>query len=385
MDRTRINHGPSCLSIIALATTLAACSGGEGPTPPGGGPGERDGGPTVAPSGHALACSVTGEATLGTGEAASPAIAFGGGRFAVAYVERGAPGLQVALLDERGASLGHQAIATGPGATEPAIAALPSGGFMVAWQENGAVRAQRLGANGAPEGGPIAITRTANPMARPEIAATPRGTAVAWTDTTSAQAGEIGANALAGTTSFAGGAEPSFAAGPDALGMVWIAGGHVGFTKLSFPLRSAQSLTLRDAPGYVNGPRAAAAPGGAFWVTWEDGRNGNEHESVYAARVEADGKVSREVRVPGDDGSANYPDIAAIGDHAAVVYYQFRDGPPAIYLTLVGPDLQPVGEDLRISGHAAARFPRIAAGGDVLGVAYAPRSGAGKVALLTCR
>jgi len=75
-----------------------------------------------------------------------------------------------------------------------------------------------------------------------------------------------------------------------------------------------------------------------------------------------------------------------LGATAAVVYYQFRDGPPAVFLSLIDPQSGQPGNEVRVSGHPAAHYPRVAAGeGDDLGVAYAQRGGPVRLALLACR
>lgn len=381
MQWTRIIHG---LSFLALAIPIEACidGGGAPVNPPSG---DRDGGAiSELPVDRAPACTVAGEAAIGSGEVASPVIAFGGGKFAVAWSEKGAPGVQVGIVDEHGASLGQRTIATGVTPTEPAITALPGGGFLVAWQERGTVRGARLDAEGHPLGEPFAIAKTTSLGARPDVAASAHGTAIAWTDATSALLGELGPTGLAAKTSLAGAADPSLASGSDTVAMVWTTGSRIGFAQLASPMSTITPTFLREAPGKANVPRAAVAGGGGFWVTWEDDRGGDGHESVRLARIDESGKASAEVSVPGDDGSANYPDVAALGEHAAVTYYQFRDGPPRVFLTFIGPDLRREGEDFRVSGQTPARFPRIAAGRDTLGVVYALRSGPGRVTVLTC-
>jgi hypothetical protein len=86
--------------------------------------------------------------------------------------------------------------------------------------------------------------------------------------------------------------------------------------------------------------------------------------------------------------SANYPDVAWTGTHDAVVYYQFRDGPPAIYLSLVAPDLATDGQDLKVSGDGlSARYPRIVRTGDpngTIGIVYAEKDGQIRASLVTC-
>ena len=87
--------------------------------------------------------------------------------------------------------------------------------------------------------------------------------------------------------------------------------------------------------------------------------------------------------------SANFPDVAWTGSHDVVVYYQFRDGPPAIYLSLVTKDLAAAAsQDLKISGDGmAARYPRLARTGDpegTIGVVYVEKDGPIRAALITC-
>jgi hypothetical protein len=166
---------------------------------------------------------------------------------------------------------------------------------------------------------------------------------------------------------------------------VWTAGNKLGFARLSSPIHGVDAVIFRDAPGVANVPRMAAANGGGYWITWEDSRGGQNDEAIYLAHADASGKVGRELRVTGTEGSADYPDVASMGENAAVVYYQFRDGPPAVYLSLIGPDMNRIGEPLRISGHGGARFPRVAASGGALAVTYAQRGGPARVAVVVCR
>jgi hypothetical protein len=203
-------------------------------------------------------------------------------------------------------------------------------------------------------------------------------------------------NALGGKASVPGATDPSLARGVgdasgEVLGLVFAAGSKLGFARVSLPVAGAVAPVLfRDAPGKANVPRASPVGDGSFYVTWEDDRGGDGNEAVYLTRVGTDGKPATEATVPGDTGSANYPDVATVpsvatvSGYAAVVYYQFRDGPPAVYLSLLGPDLRRVGDDLRVSGKGG-RLPRIASGDGVLAVAYAKRGSPARLALVTCK
>ena len=195
-------------------------------------------------------------------------------------------------------------------------------------------------------------------------------------------AGTLSGAALAGKATVPGASDPSLAACGDTVGLVFATGSKLGFARLARPAGGVSPFLFRDAPGKANVPRASAA-GDGFFVTWEDDRGGDGHETVFLTRVGADGKPAGEVPVPGDAGSANYPDVATLGDAAAVVYYQFRDGPSAVYLSIFGPDLRRAGQDLEIA-KKGARTPRIAAGGGGLAVVYARKEGPARLATVAC-
>jgi hypothetical protein len=383
MDRRQLGAGLRRL-VLGFAALVVGCGGGEAAPPGeqttigtgnGGGPGTEVARPPSGPSGQAPVCSVVKDIALGTGEATSPAVAFAGGRFAAAWVEQGT-GLHVAVVDRSGSQVGAGALQTGPRASEPAVTALPGGGFLVVWQEPGVVRGMRVGADASPVGAPFAITTTAAGDTRPDAS----GTTIAWTDTAGARIGDLHGAELGHETTVPGAAEPAFAG---SAALVFNAGSKLGFARLGSPGGSLSPVMLGDATGKVNVPRASPAADGRFYVTWEDGRAGDGNESVYLTLVSPDGKQASPVTVPDEAGSANYPDVATLDGYAAVVYYQFRDGPSVVYLSLIGPDLRRAGSDLPLSGKGA-RFPRIASGDGALGVVYAPRSGPARLSLLTC-
>ena len=68
----------------------------------------------------------------------------------------------------------------------------------------------------------------------------------------------------------------------------------------------------------------------------------------------------------------------------AAAYYQFRDGPPQIFLSLVGPDLVRATQDLEVTSDGAARFPSVAWSGDRLAVVWAVTDGGINAALVEC-
>ncbi len=378
---------------LGLVTALAACggeapsgqttdTGGDGNVPP---PGRQPPGRTP-PSGEPPVCSVSADAALGTGEATSPAVAFAGGRFVTVWTEADT-GLHLAMIDDHGQQVSAGPLPAGPGPKEASVTAEAGGGFLVAWRELGTVRGVHLGADGRAAGSAFTLAQTTGGDPRPTTAAAAGGTAIAWADATGVTVGTGTGSALAGQTVVPGAGDPALVAAKDALGLVFTTGANVGFARLALPARGAAPVApvlFRDAPGKANVPRAAAAGSAGYYVTWEDDRGGDGNEAVYLTLVGPDGKPGGEVSVPADPSSANYPDVATVGGYAAVVYYQFRDGPPAVYLSLVGADLRRAGDDLRVSGKGA-RFPRIASSGDgSLGVVYARKGGPAQLTLVRC-
>jgi hypothetical protein len=340
-------------------------------------------GTTTMPS-----CSVKTDTVLSSAGASSPAIAFGGGRFAVAWTGAADGQLHLAIVDEDGKVLGDQVLSAGQAAQQADVSALADDGFLVTWQEvaggRGAVRARRVGMDGAPREDAFTVKTTAGGDARPCDDADAKGTAVAWVDMNTLHVADLKGTSLQGEQTLASAGDPALAPDHDGFGLAFTSGARLGFARLKDPIGSLSPVYFRNAPGTANVPRLAAGSDGSFAYVWEDARAGAGNEAVYFARIGADGQASDEVRVSSDAGSADYPDVAMIGNYAAVVYYQFRAGPPSIYLTLVGPDRARAGEDLELS-EKGARFPRIAGRGGTLGVAYADRSGPARISVIDCR
>ncbi len=366
---------------LGLVAASAGCLGGhstrETPGTGGRGPGRE----APGEGGRAPDCTVSSDTALGADEGSSPVIAFGAGHYAAAWTERGT-GLHVAAFDAAGSQAGTTVI-PGDHPTEAAITALEGGGFLVVWREAGKVRGVRTDGDGGRAGTPFTLATTAGGDARPSTAAAAGGAAIAWADASGVTAGSLSGDRVGGQVTVAGASDPSLATAEGGLGLTFVTGNKVGFARLAVPVHGISPVTFRDAAGRANVPRASPASDGGFFVAWEDGRGGDGNEAVYLTHVDRDGKPSAEVAVT-EGSSADYPDVVTLGDHAAVVYYQFRDGPPAVYLSLVGPDLRKADGEVRISGKGA-RFPRAAAGDGGLGVVYAQTGGPARLALVTCR
>lgn len=369
----------------ACGTLVIIGCGGTEPEPPGGGP--------AAPSKPVTSCSVHGDVAVGAGKTTSPAIAFHGGRYAIAWVDEGRGGdMMVTIVDDKGRVDRTVAVAKDQEkATAPSITAT-SKGFLVVWQSaggaGGRIRAARVDKDGALQGAAYTISDTTGTETHPAVVDTKGGPLVAWTEAQDAVVTLADVAASRSRSTMPAGSQIALAATDDEAAAVWVEGSKLAFSKIAVPpaRRAITPMRFRNAPGKANLPRIAAGPDDDHAVVWEDARDGADKEAIYLAHIGDDGKASREVVVSHAGGSANYPDIAWIGDRAAVTYYQYRDGPSAIYLRLVDPANGTVGNEIRVSTQKGARFPRVVwGGGGNLGVTYSERNGPAHVAIVRCQ
>ena len=111
-----------------------------------------------------------------------------------------------------------------------------------------------------------------------------------------------------------------------------------------------------------------------FFATWEDTRDANENQ-IYMALVDPTGaSLGGGLVEQPNTGDANWPNVAWSGTDAAIVYYQFRDGRPQIYLTLMdGTGARVKGlRDLQVSNgsNGWSKYPDVAWTGSDFGVMY---------------
>jgi hypothetical protein len=110
-----------------------------------------------------------------------------------------------------------------------------------------------------------------------------------------------------------------------------------------------------------------------FLAAWEDTRAGGNE--IYMALVDPAGNLlgGGVVEEP-DSGDANWPNMAWTGKEAGVVYYQWRDSQPQIFMSFVDATGKRVAgrPDLQVSnGHAGwSRYPDVAWTGSEFGVMY---------------
>jgi hypothetical protein len=334
-------------------------------------------------------------------------LAFGGGTTSFAFAwdrdhyvvvygdpSTGGGDVFVAKMSADGQLLGSPVdIEPTPAASDlPALLHTPDG-WLVAWEEGSAgksVFVHALDANAAPTGSGSSVAATDSIQARPVLANAPGGhIAVAWMDADGdaggAQVALVDPHSLETTQQQR--IDPSAAdgwpwvAGDDhALGLAWCDGDGTNYD-VQFESLDPSQLT----PSHRVSLRGKARNGGVlprmistghgFLAAWEDKRN-PDYNQIVAASVGYDG-----TRSPGglveepNTGDANWPAIAWAGNLAAIVYYQWRDSRPQIFLTLVdasGARISGSG-DLRVSngGKGSSRYPWVVwTGGSDLGVMY---------------
>ena len=383
------------IAAIATALGVAGVVGGcSGETKGTSGAGSSNAS-TAAGGALGAQCAVgVRDVLVSTGAGSGPAVAFGGDHYLVAWTStvKDAGDIRIALLDAKGAKVTEQPLAEGPSvASFPSIVA-EADGFLVVWQELAAsgatVYGRRVDPMGMPKGAAFSIATSGSVDARPSVAEASMGAAVAWADSTSSTLALINGQMLTNKTPIDQGAGPAIGGAGAALGITWVAGSKLGASMMTSPGAPLVPIMFREAVGKANAPRVAVHDDGTLSVVWEDNRAGDGHEAIYRVRIDKSAQAGKETTISTGIDSANYPDVAWTGTHDAVVYYQFRGGPPAIYLSLIAPDGTTADQDLKISADGvAARLPRIVRTGDTagtFGVVYAEKDGPIRASLVTC-
>ena len=366
--------------LFSTFIALAGCNGGTGTD------GEEDGTTAGGPGGPggstgttgSSCAAVTGNLPLPGSKGTTPSIAWGGDAFGVAWSsqDKDEGDIQFALLDTSGELLGQSVVYEGAGISSVPSIAARGGGFVVVWRDSdGKIRGRNLDGGGAPQGEAFEVGATANIDTRPSVASAVPGTVVAWSDVGQSFLGVLGTSGMTNQQTIPNAMFPAVTGAGVTAGVAWSEGATVGFSKVDPKSADMQAAVTRNATTPAN--LSLASDGTRFFVAWEDLRSGEEE--VYLS----DGGDA-EVRVHGESGSANWPSLAWTGSHIAAVYYQFRDGPPQIFLSLIGPDMVRATQDLEVTADGAARFPSVAWSGDRLGVVWAIKDGGVETAMVEC-
>jgi hypothetical protein len=358
----------------------------------GGGSNGNGGGAPSTGSSSGESCNITkGGFQLSSAKASQPAVAWNGKVFGVAYqdLSNDDGDIAFALVDSSGNKKASATIANDSATSSlPTIVATSGGGFLVLWQDDDGtgskVMGRNVGSSGAVSGGAFSVTSSAAAQSRPNGVAASGGVAIAWADSGHDYLGLISGTSMEKKTTLSAGESAAVGADGSTLGVAWSESSAIGLAILAPPYTSSKSGSIS-----VNGhnPRVVGDTKGGFFVAWEDWRSGEDSPSIYASHVDSSGKAADEVLVESEGTGANYPDLAFSGDHAGVVYYQFRDGPPAIYFTQLKSDLSREGADLEVSSDSSSgsKYARIAWSGSAFGVVYADVDGPVKMSLVGCK
>jgi hypothetical protein len=389
------------LSAAAIAA-LSACSSGStgdstiivpnggsagqgGTSSSGGGAGQGGGGTTS--NGPPSPCQLLGDEvriTEAPGASSTPSIVWTGTGYLVAWSDQrsGAGDIYTAALSPEGVKLAPEtAIASTPAEDRSASLASIAGAYLAGWSEQAvpgfSVMTRQLASQGAPEGQASAAATSTGMEARPLLSTAFGAFALTWIDAPGGISAAMVARLsltgqitrppepvkLGGTaaTSF-----PASASNDTMLAAAYSDGrdGHLNLrvSLLDASLVASHDVLVRDAPLDALNP-SVIWNGSTFGVAWEDLRDNDEQ--VYLSRVHPDGTVDAAIAVPEPNtGSANWPKLATDGSSTVVTYYQFRDGSPQIFLSVIGPDGVKKGGDLQVSRGSTgkARFASVARG-----------------------
>ncbi|WP_437330533.1 hypothetical protein [Sorangium sp. So ce381] len=321
---------------------------------------------------QAAACTITAAGLkVSSGRGITPSIAWTGAGFAIAWQERAADegDIHLAMVDGEGNKLREEVIDDGPGVSSHPSVHRDGQGLLVLWQDqDGAgsvVRGRRATLEGVAEGAAFDLARSGAAESWPTAAASQDGTLVAWMDAGGSQLGHLDSGALSSSVPLDQAQFPAVASDGEKTAVVWTQGDALDFARPGQESAPLDPIAHQGVTAKL--PRVVLGGDDAFLV-WEDTRSGTEQ--IRALRISAQDEVSPEVIVSRGEGSANWPALAWTGHGLAVAYYQFRDGPPGVFVTLLSRDLEPMGGEIEASGGATARYPALAWTGQELGIAY---------------
>ncbi|HEU4406309.1 MAG TPA: hypothetical protein VFS43_13675, partial [Polyangiaceae bacterium] len=341
------------------------------------------------------ACQVEGPEVRVTqgGDIFTMSLVWAADHYLLSYIDRavGSGDIFVQRLAADGTPEGAPAavVSTPTASKSPRMSRLGSGDYLLTWEEGAApavISAMLLDANGAPKGPPTDIAASPSEEARPVVTTGPDGLILAWMEgeypgsqAYVAKFDASGAFLPASKKSLGPGTGfPHVAAGPGGVGIVFskstpeeVATVEFGLLDASLSVTAQQSLRAPEGDARL----ARLYPrGSSFLAAWEDFRAGDEQ--VFMSIVDPAGSRSPDVLVenPGT-GSANWPSVASKddGSASAIVYYQFRQRRPQIFLAFIDPTGTKVGGDLQVSNtplEASAKYPEIQWSGSNFGVTW---------------
>jgi hypothetical protein len=287
------------------------------------------------------------------------------GGFVVTWQDAGSSPstIKARLYDASGAALGgEQLVSTNTGGSQqqPAVTALPSGGFVVTWSDFAAqdVKAQLFDASGAKVGTEFVVNMvTTGSQTEPAVASlSSGGFVVSWTDT-SGQGGDASSTAVMAQLFDASGARVgaeflvnTATSGLQAASAVTglASGGFVvSWTDASAQGGDASGRAVKaqvfDASGAKVGgellvnmttsgdqqkPSLAALPSGGFLVTWQDASGDASGGAVKAQMFDDHGaKVGAEFLVNSSTAGAQFdPSVTLLASGGIIVAWSDQSG-----------------------------------------------------------
>jgi hypothetical protein len=384
--------GSICAGLSAFAWGCSAGATGSSTGGSGGAGGAPETGSDAGPGGGGgespdAPCTIAAQGLpVSKGRGTTPSIVWTGAGYAVAWQDLSADegDVHLATFDAEGNKTREEIIEGGSSISSHPSVHRAGEGLLVLWQDRyGAgsiVRGRRATLSGQPQGVAFSVAPSAATESWPIGAPGEGASLVTWMDADRSLLGFLADGALTSTIPLDEATFPSVAAEGGQAALAWVTDSAIAFAR---PRSGSASLDpIFHAVAVAKLPRVALGGDDAF-IAWEDTRSGLEQ--IRMIGVSEQGGLSEEALVSRSQGSANWPSLAWTGRGLAVAYYQFRDGPPAIFVSLMGRDLEPLGADLKVSGNAPARFPAVAWTGRELGIAYAENDRGVRLSRAICR
>lgn len=356
------------------AVVSLGCGDNGGETGAGG-----DGNGTGAGSGVGGSIDPTGcdrtTVTLSSGEGFVPSVLWTGSEFHVTFIEDGA--VRLAVVDPSGDIVSEAQVSGGAGAALPSLYALENGVVAVIWSEGGDVLTRHADTSASMLTGPMTVRQTSSPEPRP--AAAPLGNGrltMAWMEQPESTVATVDGSQIINSTTLSGWFPAVASKGGDAV-VAWSSNGEQG--PMVFAL-SGQSGSAATVPGSSSLIKDIEPLDDGYAVAWED--VGGAEPTVVMATFSDNGDYRDHAPISPSSGSANWPVMAFTGSQIALAYYQFRGGPPSVYLTFVDPGSLEAGDEMLIADNA--KYPSVAVGGATIATAYAVPEGPAEMLLLTC-
>ncbi len=362
-----------CLPFAAWLSFGCGDSGGDS------GAGGGDGAGNGASSGAGGSIDPTGcdrtTVALSSGQGFTPSVLWTGSAFHAAFIENGV--VRVAVVDPSGDIVGEAQASDSGGSALPSLYALPNDVVAVVWAEGGNILARHADTAASMLTGPMVVSQTSSPEPRPSAASLGNGRlAMAWMEQPSSTLATVDGSEVIDTTTL-GGWFPALATTGGGAVVAWSNGGEQGPVAFAFTDQTGSAATVPGSSALI---KAVEPFDGGYAVAWED--VGGSEPQVVMATFGDNGAYRDDAQISPSSGSANWPAMAYTGSQIALAYYQFRDGPPSVYLTFVDPDTLASSDELLVADDA--KYPSVAVGGATIAVAYAVQEGPAELLLLTC-